>query len=219
MAMSKVWFVCSKCGKRPPEVMDFHVGDQGVVCVLCEPPMPDKYKARKSMDKDTAELLRQATIRKDKLISEQRFDEAGKIRDLINGLNKAEELRVLLGINKIMQPPTLFSIVSPTGELVKSEDADGCLWNYVVDSLDEAEKQLRVLNDPSECGVYSKYRIVQFIPEPPETSGEPGKSKFFIEEERRHNETKELLAKAEAEAAHWHNEFDTLAKSILIKGV
>ena len=35
--MSDKWFVCSKCGKKPPEVMDFHIGDQ-VVCFLCEPP-------------------------------------------------------------------------------------------------------------------------------------------------------------------------------------
>lgn len=31
------WFVCSKCGKKPPEVREFHFGDE-VVCSLCGPP-------------------------------------------------------------------------------------------------------------------------------------------------------------------------------------
>jgi len=37
--LSEKWFVCSKCGKKPPEVRDFHVGDS-VVCFFCQPPGP-----------------------------------------------------------------------------------------------------------------------------------------------------------------------------------
>ena len=29
-------FICSKCGKKPPEVLNFRISDQ-VVCSLCEP--------------------------------------------------------------------------------------------------------------------------------------------------------------------------------------
>lgn len=37
MAFDTSWFICSKCGKKPPEVLSFHLKDP-VVCYVCEPP-------------------------------------------------------------------------------------------------------------------------------------------------------------------------------------
>ena len=37
MAFDVSWMICSKCGKKPPEVTSFHLKDP-VVCFVCEPP-------------------------------------------------------------------------------------------------------------------------------------------------------------------------------------
>jgi hypothetical protein len=40
------WFVCSKCGKKPPEVREFHFGDEAV-CSLCKPPKEKRKEPMK----------------------------------------------------------------------------------------------------------------------------------------------------------------------------
>jgi len=148
------------------------------------------------MDKDTIELLRQATIRKDKLISEQRFDEAGQIRDLINGINGAEKLKDLLGLKEV-KPAELFLVADPDGNIHAGEDGDGYPWVLIYDSKEEAEKTLKYLNGIGDVGRpisvhdpeyrerkdFSKYRVIRYVSAAPEAGGahESSKRRGFIE--------------------------------------
>jgi hypothetical protein len=41
MAMDPKFFICSKFGRKPPEVTHFSYGD-GILCGICRPPVPEE---------------------------------------------------------------------------------------------------------------------------------------------------------------------------------
>lgn len=49
MAMDPRFFICGKCGKKPPDVTSFRYGDE-ILCSMCWPPEQPKREMKSSVE-------------------------------------------------------------------------------------------------------------------------------------------------------------------------